>query len=134
MLISIGRFLVVLAACWAIGASLFVLFSPQTVHVMSATAAPGEPQIVEEFTLEKSWYEVQGLWGTIVLVIFAGLYVAAVRFAWRAAYPALPILSVIALALSYLAGLSIGAFYLPAALALFVGMLLLMLSRRLSRT
>jgi hypothetical protein len=129
-LTSIGKNLVLLSALWAVGAGLYIFFSPQIIHGVKALSTAGEPQIVEEFTIEKSWYQVQGLWGTLILFILGAFYVVAVRLAWKGALPALAGLSVISLVLSYLTGFSIGGFYLPAAISLFVGMLLLVVARK----
>lgn len=74
---------------------------------------------------------MQGLWGKFILIIFAMPYALAVRSAWRSAYHPLAVPSVIGLVFSFLAGFSNGGFYLPAALGLFVGMLLLTLPRLL---
>jgi len=124
-----GKFIVAAAASWAVGVSLYVFFSPVTISGVTATRWRDSSEVVEVFTRQQSWYEMQGLWGVFVLVIFSGLYISAVRLAWRGKYRALVILSVFAFALSVVTGFSIGGAYLPAALALFVGALLLLLSR-----
>ena len=85
--------------------------------------------VVEFFTRQQSWYEAQGLWGVIVLVIFSGFYLLALRVAWRGKYRALAVMGVVAVALSIVTGFSIGAAYLPAALGLFIGALVLLSSR-----
>jgi len=125
----IGKTIVAAAASWAVGVSLYILFSPVTISGVRGTLRRDSSEVVEVFTRQQSWYETQGLWGVLVLVIFSGLYISAVRLAWRGKYRALAILSVFAFALSVVTGFSIGAAYLPAALALFVGSLLLLLSR-----
>lgn len=126
---SIGFALVLIAALWAIGVSIYIFFSPQVVQEITATNVPGEPQVVEEITTVTTWYKVQGLWGSIALVLFAGIYVLGVVLARRSSFRVLAILCVVALLLSYLAGLSIGLLYLPAALALSLGALLMFLAR-----
>jgi hypothetical protein len=127
-----GKFLVALSAILAVGVSLFIFFSPLTIHNVTATSVTGGSERVETTTLTQSWYQVQGLWGVIVLVLFAGLYIGAFYLARQSAYRTLAILSLVALILSYLAGFSIGLFYLPSALALLVGTGLLWLSRSMS--
>ena len=127
-----GKFAVVIAASWATGASLYIFFSPISAQVVTARRVFGASRdIVEIFTREQTWYEAQGFWGICVLAIFTGLYLLAVRLAWRRRYTALAMLSVIAIALSIVAGFSIGAAYLPAALGLMVGTLLLASSKLL---
>jgi len=128
-LVYIGRLAVILAAFWAIGVSGFLFFSPITVHEITATTVPNGSSSVEQFTREKSWYQVQGLWGSLVLVLVAGFYASGLYLAWRTAYAGLVALSVIALIFSYVAGLSIGFLYLPSALSLIIGTVLLWLSR-----
>ena len=128
-----GRVVVAIAAAWAMGASLYIFFSPVSGRGVRTTAIVGAPNaVVEIFTTEQSWYEAQGLWGVVVLVIFAGFYLLAVRLAWRSRYIALAILSVVAIALSIITGFSVGGIYLPAALALFVGTLMFLASRWLT--
>lgn len=122
---SIGYALVLIAALWAIGISIYIFFAPQVIQGVTATTVPGEPQVVEEFTTVTTWYKVQGLWGSILLGLFAGLYVLGVVLARRANYRFLAGLCVVALSLSYLAGLSIGLLYLPAALSMALGTLMM---------
>ncbi len=128
-----GKLVVARAAAWAVGASLYIFFSPISGRGVRTSGIVGAPNaVVETFTTEQSWYEAQGLWGVFVLAIFAGLYLLAVRLAWRSHYIALATLSVVAVALSIIAGFSIGGIYLPAALGLFMGTLMLLSSRWLS--
>lgn len=125
-----GKLVVAIAAAWAVGISLYIFFSPISGRGVRTSGIVGAPNaVVETFTTEQSWYEAQGLWGVFVLAIFAGLYLLAVRLAWRSHYIALAVLSVVAVALSVIAGFSIGGIYLPAALGLFMGTLMLLSSR-----
>ncbi len=125
-----GKLVVATAAAWAVGASLYIFFSPISGRGVRTSGIVGAPNaVVETFTTEQSWYEAQGLWGVFVLAIFAGLYLLAVRLAWRSHYIALATLSVVAVALSIIAGFSIGGIYLPAALGLFMGTMMLLSSR-----
>jgi hypothetical protein len=126
-LIHSGKFIVAIAAVWAVGASLYIFFSPVTISGVTATLRRDSSEVVEVFTRQQSWYEAQGLWGVLGLAIFCGLYLLAVRLTWSGKYRALVILSVLAIGLSILTGFSIGAAYLPAALGLFVGALILLI-------
>lgn len=127
-----GKLIVAIAASWAIGASLYIFFSPISGHGVTVGGVFGDSRtVVQTYTTEQSWYEAQGLWGVFGLVIFAGLYLLAVRLAWRSNYIALAILSVIAVALSIITGFSIGGIYLPAALGLFIGTLMFLSSKLL---
>ena len=128
-----GRVVVAIAAAWAMGASLYIFFSPVSGRGVRTTGFVGSPNaVVETFTTEQSWYEAQGLWGLVVLLIFALFYLLAVRLAWRSRYTTLAILSVVAIALSIITGFSVGVIYLPAALGLFVGTLMFLASRWLT--
>ena len=117
------------AAVWAVGASLYIFSSPVTISGVTGTLRRDLSEVVEVFTRQQSWYEAQGLWGVLVLVIFSGFYLLALRVAWRGRYRALAIMGVVAVALSIVSGFSIGAAYLPAALGLFIGALVLLSSR-----
>jgi hypothetical protein len=128
LLIRSGKFLVAMAATWAVGASLYVFSSPVSMHGVTGLILRDSSTVVETFTREQSWYEAQGLWGILWLVVFSGLYLVAVRVAWRGNYIALAIVSVIAVALSIVMGFSIGGAYLPAALGLFIGTLIILSS------
>ena len=117
------------AAAWAVGASLYIFFSPVTTSGVTGTLRRDSSEVVEIFTRQQSWYEAQGLWGILVLVIFSGLYILAVRVAFKGKYGALTIMGIVAVALSILAGFSIGVAYLPAAMGLLIGALVLISSR-----
>ena len=131
-LIGLGKSVVALAAAWAVGASIYVFFSPLSGQGVTARRTFGESgSVVETFMTEQSWYEAQGLWGIFVLAIFAGIYLFAVRLAWNGHYIALTIVSVISIALSIIAGFSIGGIYFPAAVGLLVGALILLAARSL---
>jgi hypothetical protein len=132
MLIKSGKLIVAIAACWATGASLYIFSAPVSMHGVTSRSVRGSSTIVETFTKEQSWYEAQGLWGVIVLVVFAAVYLLAVRLAWRGRHVAVTVVSLVAVALSIISGFSIGAIYLPGALGLFVGAIILLSSKVLS--
>ena len=132
-LVRTGKLIVALAATWAVGASLYIFSSPVSVHGVTDLIFRDSSTVVEVFSREQSWYEAQGLWGILSLVFFSGLYLLAVRVAWRGNHIALAIMSVTAVALSIVTGFSIGGAYLPAALGLFIGALMF-LSSKLLRT
>lgn len=131
LLVRGGKLIVALAAAWAVGASLYIVSSPVSAHSVTGLMLRDSSTVVEAFAREQSWYETQGLWGILWLVFFSGLYLLAVRLAWRGDHIALAIMSVAAIALSIITGFSIGGAYLPAALGLFIGALTLLSSRLL---
>jgi peptidoglycan/LPS O-acetylase OafA/YrhL len=128
-LVSTGKVIVAISATWALGVSIFIFSSPVSVHGVSGVMFRDSGTVVETFTREQSWYEAQGLWGVSWLVLFSGLYLLAVRLAWRGNIKALAGLSVTAIALSVVTGFSIGGAYLPAAFGLLMGTLMFLLSR-----
>ena len=123
-----GKLMVAIAAIWAVGASIYIFSLPTPVNGVFDVIFRDSGAVVEAFTREQSWYEAQGLWGTLWLVLFSGLYLLAVRVAWSGNHKALAIMSATAIALSVVTGFSIGSAYLPAALGLFVGSLMFLSS------
>lgn len=124
-LVAIARLLFIFAALWSLGASAYWLLSPVTIHEIRASSVAGGSQSVEELSRQASWYEVQGLWGVIVLLVFALLYGSISFFAIKDQRLALAIASLLATAFTLLSGLSIGPLYLPALLAVCVAWLIL---------
>jgi len=126
-----GKLIVAIAASWAVGASLYIFSSPVSVRGATSIMLRDSSTVVEAFTRDQSWYEARGLWGVLWLVVFSGLYLLAVRVAWKGNHKALVIVCVIAAALSIVTGFSIGRVYMPAALGLFIGTLLIFSSKLL---
>ena len=131
LLVRSGKLLVAIAATWAVGASVYIFSSPVSVHGKTELMLRDSSTVVEAFARDQSWYQAQGLWGILWLVIFSGLYLLAVRVAWKGNHIALAITSVTAVALSIVTGFSIGGAYLPAALGLFIGTLMFLSSKLL---
>lgn len=109
------------SAVWSVGASMYLLMSPLTIHEVRATATRDGPQVAEEITRQATWYQVQGLWGVAVLAIFASLFVTIAILAVKERYLALLTVSLLATALVVLSGFTIGMFYLPAVVAVLLG-------------
>ena len=88
-----------LAAMWAVGAGIYLLLSPTVIQVIvvrpasSWTTLADGSQTIEELSRQSSWYEVQGVWGVIVLLIFALLYSSTALLASRKRLVALAIAS-----------------------------------------
>ena len=131
LLIRGGKLIVAIAAAWAIGISLYILFLPVTTHGATEFLLRDLTTVTETFTREQSWYEAQGLWGILWLAFFSGVYLLAARLAWLGNHVALTVISVVAIALSIITGFSIGGAYLPAALGLIIGTLMFLSSRLL---
>lgn len=124
-----GKLLVAVAVILSVIASLYILFTPLEIHVLTAVSESGGSEVSNEEIIHQSWYQVQGLWGVSVLVIISIFYGLAYFFAYKEVYFWLGILCLGLLSFSYLAGLSIGFFYFPAALVLLLGTVLLIFSR-----
>jgi hypothetical protein len=118
----------------SICAGLWILLTPLTIQEVSAVS-PGESPAEGEITTQQiSWYKAQGVWGVIILVIFSGFFVGSATFGIRGRLLPTAITTAVSLVLTYLAGFSIGMFYLPAAAASVVGIGLLVISKRSERT
>ncbi|MCW5878140.1 MAG: hypothetical protein KIS80_04660 [Anaerolineales bacterium] len=107
------RFPLLAASLLALAAGLFILLTPSgTAVTMDALG--------NSSTTSTTWLETQGGWGALILVIFLLLYSAPLVFylqekpGWALAACLPPFL------LTLLAGFSIGLFYLPAQMALFL--------------
>lgn len=125
----IGKYLVGIAAGLAVLASLYIFFSPLEVSSLTATSVSGEPEIVEETTKQATWFQIQGWWGIFILLAFTALYGLAYYLARIRAVTWLGLLCIALLLLSYLSGLSIGLYYLPAFLVLIIGAGMMIFSR-----
>lgn len=123
----------VFAALWSLGGSIYLLASPVSIHERRAESTANGSEFVEEVNKQASWYEVQGLWGVIVLLIFALLFSSAAFFAFKGKYIALAVTSFLAVTLTFLAGLSVGPIYLLAVFAVLAGWLMLGLARLFRR-
>ena len=122
LMITILRYAMLLAAAaWAVGVSLYILFSPVTISGVTGTLRHDSSEFLETFTKQQSWFEAQGLWGVLVLVIFSGFYLLALRVAWKGKYRALSVMGIVAIAMSVVTGFSIGGAYLPSAVGLLIG-------------
>ncbi len=128
----VKRILFILAALWAILASLYIIFVPMTTQEIVVISADGSQ--TEERTIRQiSWYKAQGWWGIIIVVIFAFIYSAVGLLAYFDHLPGLAIVSLFALVLTLLAALSIGGAYAPSLLGVILGWLFLGIERILSR-
>lgn len=121
----LARFTFATSALLAVAASIYILCSPVTISEVRATGSADGSLATKELTRYASWYQVQGAWGVVVLVIFAALFVLVAFLALRKRYVASAVLSVLAGILVLLAGFSVGLFYFPAAAFIVLGWLAL---------
>lgn len=117
---KVTRILFTFAAIWALLAGLVIFFVPMGMSV-SATHEGGvtAPTLV-------SFFDMAGWWGVWIPIAFAALYYGPLHFYRRGSRALAATFTVAAIILSVLAGFSIGSFYFPAALALLVGLVLLL--------
>jgi hypothetical protein len=128
MVKTFSRICFFLSGLLAVLASIYIAVAPLTVT--SITAQDGlEGTSVNETTLQVSWFAVQGWWGMVVLALFAVLYLGNAWLAITRRYRVFTITALVVLVLTYLAGFSIGGFYIPAAILLLLGTALLLLGR-----
>ena len=117
----VARIAFIASASWSVVAGLYVLFSPLTIQEVRTSGSPDGSSLTEVFTRHASWYQVQGLWGVLVLAAFASLFILIAVLALKGRYVLLLAASLTATILVLLAGFSIGLFYLPAVVAVLVG-------------
>ena len=117
-----GRILFFLTVILSITAGLWILMMPQTIHEIEANANGGSQAAVETFR-QVSFYQAQGWWGVLIVCLFTGLYAGGAILLMRRRFVAGAVLAVASLIMTYLAGFSIGPFFLPAAAALLAGCL-----------
>lgn len=126
---KIALILFAFAALWALGGSIYLLATPITIREIEAESTANGSEFVEEVTRQVSWYEVQGVWGVIIVLIFALLFLSIALFAFKGRFISLAITSFLAVTLTFLAGFSIGPVYLFAVFAVLAGWLMLGLAR-----
>lgn len=119
---KIARLLFTIAAVLALVAVLVIILTPGGYSI-TTEGANGEPPVTTTETL--SFYEMQGAWGVIILVIFAALYYGPVHFYNLGRKGIAALFGITAIIMTILALFSIGAFYSLSALLVFVGLVLM---------
>jgi hypothetical protein len=103
-------------------AGLFVFFTFGSTALTVTTESGGSSQ---QTTSHFSWFESQGWWGVTILIIFALLFYAVLHFYQRGKLAWTVVFGLTVIALSVLAGFSIGTAYWPGSLAVLIGLFLL---------
>ena len=124
-----GRLFLYFAAMWSVVAGLVLLLTPLEVQTLTAQGIAEDAASAVESSQSITWYEAQGLAGIVLLVLFALLYVAMAYLSWVKRWIGAASFAAIAILLTLLAGFSIGAFYMPAAMLSLVGLILLGIRR-----
>jgi hypothetical protein len=117
---KIVRFLFTVAAVLALVAVLVIVLTPGGYSV-TTEGANGEPPVTTTETL--SFYEMQGPWGIIILLIFAALYYGPVHFYNLNRKGITALFGFSAIMLTVLALFSIGAFYSLSAVLVLIGLI-----------
>ncbi len=125
MIAKLPRYLLLLAALLAIAASILILTSSSEMRTTIFSDAGGYEEISRVF-----WWKSQGAWGVIVVLIFTALFYAPYHFYRRDRLRMVYLFALADIALTYLSGFSIGATFIPAALALLLAIILLALQPR----
>ena len=118
---NLPRLLLILAAVLALIASALILTSTTELREYIIDEEAGGYEQVRQ----QSWYASQGPWGVAILIIFSSLYAVPYYFHIRDRIRLRALFALLALVLTYLAGFSIGGYYLPAAGALIIAFLAL---------
>lgn len=120
-LVFIGKCFIVFAAVWAVGVSLFVFFTPITSHTIEVTNLVDGQKNIEDSISVISWFQTQGVGGTIVLILNASLYLFALFLVLRTYYRALILFCAMVVLFSILLIFSIGFSFIPSAIGLTIG-------------
>ncbi len=123
------KLLFALAALWSLVAMARILLSPSWLQSATAVSVvegtePSEAEGEMQSEIRSlSYYEAQGAWGLVVLLVFALPYLGSAALVWRQRAAAGALLGLVGVVLTVLAGFSIGLFFLPAALTAILGAL-----------
>jgi hypothetical protein len=120
------RWLFTFSTLWGIVGGLLTIFfgGGTSVTETAVNSVPGE-QIVEHL----NWFEAQGWWGVFILLAFAALFYGPLRFYRRGNKLMAALFGLAAITLTLLTGFSVGLIYLPGAIGVFFGLILLPLDR-----
>jgi hypothetical protein len=113
------------AAVWALLIGVYIFLAPFGTMVSESVTSNGTREVVHTSV---SFFETQGWWGVWVLIAFAALYYSPFHFYRRGSRAMAALFAISAIILSILAGFSVGAYYFPAALAMLIGLAILLFS------
>lgn len=122
---QVSKTLFTLAAVWSVIVGLFIFFFFGGGSA-TATSETGAQPVISRI----SWFEMQGWWGIAILIIFALLFYGVLHFYQRGRRLWTVVFGLVAIALSILAGFSIGTMYWLGSLAVLVGLLALPFHRK----
>lgn len=119
---KIVRTLFTFSAVWGLIAGLAIFFIPFGMRVTETGTSTGSGAAL---ATPVSFFETQSWWGIWILLVFAALYYGPLHFYRRGSKAMAALFAMTAILLTFLAGFSIGPFYLVGALALLAGLTLL---------
>ncbi len=122
------RILFALAAIWGLVAGLVIFFIPMGTSVTATVTSTGSSETTTATPI--SFFKMQGWWGIWILIAFAALYYGPLHFYRRGSRALAASFAVATILLTVLAGFSIGYFYLPGAVILLIGLVLLPFSTK----
>ena len=118
------RTLAVATVVWAIIATVRIMTSPAAMTAMSTTS--GEGGTITTI----GWFEYAGFYGTVLLLLWMGLFVWGAWAAWTGRTAVLAFIAIGTLVFSWLTLLSLGGWYLPTAIILVAALIVSGLQKR----
>lgn len=109
------------SSIWSWLAGFWLLLRAAGTRVTQTVDPGGVGEVVTEHI---PWYQAQGWWGIVILLVFMAFYTAPLYFYQRQRTTLFIIFTLAAIILTWISGFSIGLVYLPAASVLFLGLLL----------
>ena len=126
VLITIRRVLAVIAAVWALAVTInFLFFARIKYESTSVTSTNGQPQVTTTSSGEYTWISSAGLVGLAIMFSFTLLLAAPAAAEWRGSLAVAAPVSILALTATFIVRYSIGGMYLPGAVVVFLGAVLL---------
>ena len=121
------RALTIVALIWAVAVTIRMMTSPAAM-TMTATV-PGDPA-AEPVAI--GWFEYAGFYGTVLLLLWTGLFGLGMWAAWIGKTAVLAFIAIGTFIFSWLTLLSFGGGYLPASFLLVVALILSVVQKRRS--
>jgi hypothetical protein len=116
----------VMAVGWAIFATIRIMISPAAMTMTATTN--GEDGAITTI----GWFAYAGFYGTVLLLLWTGLFVWGAWAAWMGKTAVLAFIAIGTLIFSWLTLLSFGGWYLPAAIALVAALIVSGLQKKRS--
>lgn len=112
------RTMAVATVVWAIFASVRIMASPAAMTMTATTSGEGGS------VTSIAWFEYAGFYGTVLLLLWTGLFVCGAWAVWMERTAVLAFIAIGTLIFSWLTLLSFGGWYLSAAILLMAALVL----------